>query len=126
VSRKWPRKLVARCISIPSFERVRVGRPITPALLIRMSMCAVFWRIDFAAWRTEERSLRSELIVWMVMEGKEAWIFPATDWAFEMVRAVRRRAEGCWEARARTMASPSPLGLMPVIRTGFVRIHKTE
>jgi hypothetical protein len=44
----------------------------------------------------------------------------------EMVRAVRRRVEGCWEARARTIASPSPLGLMPVIRTGFVRAWQSK
>lgn len=124
--RKWPRKLVARCISMPSFERVWVGRPITPALLIRMSMCGVFWRIDFTACRTEARSLRSRWMVRIVIEGKEAWTVSATDWALEMLRAVRRRVEGCWEARARTIASPSPLGLIPVIRTGFVRLQRTK
>jgi hypothetical protein len=50
--------------------------------------------------------------------------FLEMDWAFEMVRAVRRRVERCWEARAMTMASPSPLGLMPVIRTGLLEYRK--
>jgi hypothetical protein len=74
----------------------------------------------------EERALRSRCMVWMAMEGKEPWTMSAMDWAFEILRAVRRRLEGYWEARARTMASPRPLGLMPVIRTGLVRIQKME
>jgi hypothetical protein len=86
----------------------------------------VLWRIEDAAFRTEERSLRSRRMVFMVMEGKEQWTFLGTGWAFKMVRAVRKRVEGCWEARARTIASPSPLGLIPVIRTGFVRIQRME
>jgi hypothetical protein len=37
----------------------------------------------------------------MVMEKKKEWTSPARDWAFEMVRVVRMRVDGRWEARAR-------------------------
>lgn len=121
-NRKCPRWFVAKCSSSPACVRTREGpRLMTPALLMRASIvCAAgssHPNNSEAAVRMESEDARSSSKALVGTLGEEAERDEMAWWRLGRERPARMRRRGCWEAIARAVAMPRPLGETPVMRT---------
>ena len=112
-SRKCARWLVPSCASKPSAVRVRSGKPMMPALLMRMCSLEDCWRKASAHERTDWRELRSS---WRRETRPSSRMSPRTVRPLLRSRTVAKmRAPVDPSARAVSMPRPDEQPVMRMV-----------